>query len=849
METVFRTHQGLRTAFHFERPRLKRLFMEAVRFPLVMVCAGAGYGKTSAVHDFVEEYQVDTAWIQLSERDNVGGRFWENYVHTMAQVNPAFTNEVSKLGFPDTSDKLNQFHSIAQRFASMEKRIFVLDDFHFIEDPSVIRFVERILLNLPIATSVFMISRSTPRINSIGLASKGQIINISESDLRFTDHELVEYFRQMEIYPKPDSLREIMQDTDGWAFAINLIARAYQKAPGYGGYIRNAMKMNVFKLMETEIWNWISGRLQFFLVRLSLIGHLSVDLIVLLAGEDEGLIAEMERQNAYVRMDSYINAYLIHPLFLEFLSTKQELLSEEEKRETYAIAGNWCNKNGFKIDALSYYEKMGDYPSIVSILFALPAQIPQDIAKYAAVILDRAPVEAFNTVEFLAVLHMRSYMCQGFWKKSIDLGEYYEGLFLALPDENPIKTRTLSRLYYSRSFLRSLMCTMDDCYDFIFYVEKFCECLTKLTDPGIFPTYSPGPWINRAGSPREGAPEEYITELTRRSVLLSHYLCGFKTGEDELARAELKFFQGDTQAAESLIALALIPARDYKEFGITHLALLYSLRLSIVKGNYTKAEQALKEMKTQLNVVQYSDRYINYDIALAWYYCILGQPDKIPDWLKQDFSPYGHAGFTENFGNQVKARYCYLTRNFPPLLSYIREMKQRESVLFGRVEMLAIEACVHYLTKDKRKAFAALSKAYEAASPNKILMPFIELGKDMRTLTASALKESSGPEGTLCIPKAWLENINRKAASYAKRQTQVISAYKQANRMEDSIVLSPRETDILRDLSHGLSRAEIANNRNLSINTIKMVINNIYAKTGAENTADLIRIAAERRMI
>jgi LuxR family maltose regulon positive regulatory protein len=185
-----------------------------------------------------------------------------------------------------------------------------------------------------------------------------------------------------------------------------------------------------------------------------------------------------------------------------------------------------------------------------------------------------------------------------------------------------------------------------------------------------------------------------------------------------------------------------------------------------------------------------------------------------------------------------------MTRNYPPLLLYIEEMRQRESYLFGRVEMLAIEACIHYKMKEKKKAFTVLLEAYKTASPNDLLMPFIELGKDMRTLTNSALKESG-----VKIPKSWLENINRKAALYAKRKAHVIAEYKQANRLTESFVLSPRETDILIDLSHGLSRAEIADSRSLSINTVKMVINNVYTKLGTENLAGLIRIAVERKLI
>jgi len=169
-------------------------------------------------------------------------------------------------------------------------------------------------------------------------------------------------------------------------------------------------------------------------------------------------------------------------------------------------------------------------------------------------------------------------------------------------------------------------------------------------------------------------------------------------------------------------------------------------------------------------------------------------------------------------------------------------MKQRESYLYGRVEMLAMEACIHYKMKDNQQALASLEEAYKTASPNNILMPFIELGKDMRTLTAFALKKHD------VIPKLWLETVNRKSGSYAKRLAHVITKYRQANSIAD-ISISAREAEILTDLSHGLSRSEIAANRNLSINTVKMVINNVYMKLGAENLADAIRIAAERKIV
>jgi LuxR family maltose regulon positive regulatory protein len=177
-------------------------------------------------------------------------------------------------------------------------------------------------------------------------------------------------------------------------------------------------------------------------------------------------------------------------------------------------------------------------------------------------------------------------------------------------------------------------------------------------------------------------------------------------------------------------------------------------------------------------------------------------------------------------------------------------MKVRESYLFGRVEMLAIEACVHYKMKNNQKAFSVLQEAYDTAAPNDLFMPFIELGKDMRTLTSAALKDAGDSKGAVdVIPAAWLEKINRKAASYAKHQGHVAAEYKRVNGLTYAAPLSARETEVLSDLSHGLTRSEMAVNRNLSINSVKMIINSIYSKLGADNLASLIRIAVERKLI
>ncbi|MCL2010808.1 MAG: hypothetical protein FWG71_09755, partial [Synergistaceae bacterium] len=132
---------------HFKRPRLNRLLEEAVKCPVVVICAGAGYGKTRAVADFLLELEMPTAWEQLSDRDNVPSRAWENLAHSFAQVSEQMGEGYREFGFPDTEEKRKQFYRLYER--SIQPYTLVLDDFHFLKNQAVLEFVEHVLYYMP----------------------------------------------------------------------------------------------------------------------------------------------------------------------------------------------------------------------------------------------------------------------------------------------------------------------------------------------------------------------------------------------------------------------------------------------------------------------------------------------------------------------------------------------------------------------------------------------------------------------------------------------------------------------------------------------------------------------------
>jgi len=758
------------------------------------------------------------------------------------QFDPHLVDKYREIGFPDTQEKIDRFQQLRKNALMNKPGILVFDDLHLLNDLSVLAFMEKMINGVPANSIIILICRDLPRININTLQIKGYISNINETDLNFMESELTDFLKKQGLSFDKEAIREIFKDTKGWAFAVNLVARSLKRNPNYFGYVKNTLMKNIFGLMEAEAWDLISDPLKHYLVRLSLIDHLSMELVDILAEGNEDLLYGLKNQSAYIRCDNYGGTYQIHHLFLDFLRKKQDILTDEEKYKTYKAAADWCMQNNFKMDALGYFEKIGDYQAIVSVLHTFPPVFPYDMARHIKGIFDRAPAEAFDRVLFFATMYMTAVACTGDFQTYFELAELYEKKFLAYPEGDPMRNYTLFGLYYSLGITRAANIT-DENYDFDAYFAKMFSFLDKESIKAIPSSDVPiGPWLNLTHSAGKGGLQKYIDAMIRLEKLTAPYYDGLTMGKDDLIQGELLFYQGDTGAAVPFVISAIENAGKRGSYQTLHRALFYMIRIAFAEGNLKKAETALGEMEKLLGIKEFYQCFISWDISYGWFQCALRQPDAVPEWLWGSFSPYSRASTIENYGNQIKARYHYLTKNYRPLLAYIAELKQRESFLLGRIEMLALEACVHFQMKNKDKALKALFAAYNESAPNDIIMPFVELGKDMRTLTMTALREPD-----YGIPASWLENIRRKSSSYSKYQSLLISEHTKVNGIEKIDDLSHREKDIAYDLYQGFSRSEIAGRKNLTISTVNNIINSIYKKLNAQGVADVVRIFSEQK--
>jgi LuxR family maltose regulon positive regulatory protein len=830
---------------HLERPRVMTLLENAVKSPYVVITAGAGCGKTQAVYAFLRRYDASVAWIQLSERDNSATRFWENFSRTIELYSKRMGERMRELGFPGTDDQFAEVLTIPEdELSPNEKYVLVFDDFHLIEDARVLRFMKQ-TTQMPFPNiTLILISRIYPDVNLVSLLSKGLVANITEDDLRFTEDEALRYFQLLNIPLSYQSVADIHHDTAGWAFALNLVGLSLKKAPSRERGARTAMKLNVHHMIENEVFLVISERLRRFLIRLSLIDHLSTDLVALLA-KDETLVEEMKKISSFVRYDIYLNAYLIHQLFLDYLRQRQDALTEEEKRGVYLEAALWCEQNDYKADAVSYYHKAGEYGAIVRILRFLPLQLPFDRIQSFLDIFDGGPPELLEQIPAYHFQHTRLLISAGRFGEALAEIKARVEKYSALPASS-FNNQVLCGAYLEWGVVSYLTLPDTDRCDFDFLMQKAAEYYRPDFNAETYAGagVSLSAWASRVGTARKGAMEEYIETLTRAIPHISGILEGCMTGLDDLAQGELLFYKGNMKASSDFFHQALHKAKAHKQYEIQNRSLFNLMRVAAGQGNFERTRALFEELETQLDNGEYPLRFTSYDIVSAWYHALVDQPRLAADWLKSSFTRESAGPFISGFANLIRMKFFYAGKRYYELLSFIESDRNMNSVLFGRLEAKVLEAACYYQIKDAGAAMASLKEAYDMAESNELTVPFISLGKTMRTLTAAAMRDEHRG-----FPRPWLEMINRKAATFAKRRSLIIAEYKKAYNIGGGARLSARETEILNDLYHGLSRSEIAASRNLSINTVKMVINTVYTKLDADNLADAIRAALERKLI
>jgi LuxR family maltose regulon positive regulatory protein len=815
--------------------------------PVVSIVAGPGYGKSIALSKYLLNASIQTTWVQLSADDVMPSHFWETFTQALAANSPSLASTVLAMGFPNTIDLRNYLVGLLR--TELKPRLayaLVFDDLHLLEKGPVLDFIAQ-LVAINAQVPIVVISRCDRLPNAAELARSHRLARIEEQELAFTKSEVAEYFELLGVKASNELTSDIFRETEGWPLAISIAGRLLESQPLNSAAIRTALRGTINVIIENELFSTISTKMQHLLVQLSLVTHLPPELIDQFPGGRQ-MMDELTNTSSLVRYDNYMHVYRLHHLLLHYLEGKQNLLSDEERMEAYGRAARWCDANGYRIDALSYYHATANYDAIIDIAYAYPPIMPFDIAFKLFEIFENAPPEVFERYAAAYALYTRLIMMVGHVDEALAKTRERIALLEKRPHDG-VTSRMLMGLYNNLGFAKLVICpeTHDFCFAEDF--EKALEYHQTATDPpaGGYQVYGVGPYALRLGRNKAGDPEKYI-EMLERSVLCAMVtLRGCGCGLPELARSEYAFYRGLASEAERHAFCCLNQAHEQGQFEIEGRALFLLIRIYLQKGKHRQITKALSRLETLTGEAGFMNRYLLFELASSWLFAMIGEFDHVESWLRSPLWSTTANTLFDGLDDLVRLRYYLATKDYQTLLDFANSRTARHGVsryLIGRIGLMLTQAICHNQLDNRTAALDRLREAYDLAQPNSLDMPFIEMGNAMRTLAGVALQNKAAG-----IPAAWLESIRSRATTYAKRVAHVRSCYLEAHNLMADVHLTNKELEILGDLSQGLSRMEISLAHGISINTVKSMLPLIYQKLGAENALDAIRIATTRGLL
>ena len=852
--------------FILERPRLNVLLEKAIEKMTVFVIAGEGYGKTYAVHSFLRQTGKKAIWISLSERDNTLWRFWESIIKAVSYHEPRAGKLLKETGFPESPGQIERCLSALSDITSNgEKYIVVMDDCHLLQKEAVLNFVEKLLGSSFPGQTAILISRAELNNNAMILLSKGLLSRITADDLRFNEEEICAYFHLHGIALTGEESKEIFNDTEGWIQAISLIAEEMKSEKKK--YSRSILESGSFRIIEEILFTSVPASLRRFLIILSLFEQWPLEAMNTITASLpdkipplEELADKLKRLSSLIRYDAYLHGFRFHRVFLDYLREKQKYLTRDEKRTAYTIAARWCTENSLHMDAAYYYAMAGNYEGLAKTIYSLPRLISHSVAASILEILDRVLHDKDRNESdhyFLFLRHVTRAAVL------LNLGRYTESgavldasvrKFEAMPPCD-LNFWILSACYYSLGPLslinyrknRDLSHTLE-----YFKLGSYYHKLYPYTVSGPGTKLSIGSYANQIGyPPRPGEFEQFIMTIEQCVPYASESLGGFLYGMDSLCRAELAFFTGDLNTAEQHAMEAVFKARKKEQYEVESKGLFYLLRIHIFNGNVSASTETWEQIETQLDIPDYINRYVINDIITGWFHAHSGKIDQIAPWLKNEFEESNLNLDFHNFETMVKAKSLFASGQYQETLRFLERKEVREGLCsfhFGMLEISALKAAILNRMGDEVSALETLEAAWKMSASHgrevRLDMPFIELGEDMHTLTGAALISENNT-----IPKSWLETIRRKASVYAKKLTAVKEQYGREEGIKENLFLSSQELSVLKGISLGFTREDIAIENSISLNTVKNVIRTIYGKLGALNRADAIRLATKAGLL
>jgi LuxR family transcriptional regulator, maltose regulon positive regulatory protein len=859
------------------RPNLNKRLNEGVNSKVTLVSAPAGYGKTTLVSAWASTSQLPVAWLTLDEDDNDPARFLTYVIAATQRIQPDLGQEILSLLQSDQPPAIiNLLPALINQLDNIQAGFFlVLDDYHVITSPDIHKAITFVIDHQPPQMHLLLATRIDPPLPLPRLRGRGQLTELRQADLRFSEEEAVVFLKQdAGIELTSTDVNVLVNRTEGWIAGLQIAALSMRNKKDISSFIEGFGGSHEYILdyFASEILNNLPEPTRAFLLKTSFLGRLCGSLCDQVTGETGGqlILERLQEANLFlVALDDEQTWYCYHQLFADFLYKNLNLSHRMEVPELHLRASLWLEQNGFPQEAVEQAFLASDYSRAARLL----EDVAEPVLGSGELIwllkwIEKLPEDQMEAHLRLRIVRAAILVSTGFVQEAERTLQKIEGHLPSQAPGTPAQEYALGRVAALSAIIAIQRGDIAKAnLNGLIALNKLPEGKQHDASWRAYSRIALGVSNFAYGDPLEarqnlamaiddarlaGNPFTFL-EVTNYLVQVL-WMQGRLKNAEEICTEGLKYLDknklgsapmsGELLLGYSFLCcerLDLTQAEDFLNRGmeLVHsggaaLALAWAsylkMRYLIASGDLLAADMAAREAD-QLPQLSELPLWVGSGISAlkTLIYLRLGKLDEAEGLLKK-----------RGIWTEGEIRYSY-QREVLSLAALLIAKNDLSSaaVLLDRLISWA-EATKQYRTiicawtlnsmllakqKEEPKALQSLVSAMELAEPEGYLLTILELGEAIAPLLYQAVQKGFHPQ----YASRLLEGIKETPHSPSEKPA--------TQKLPPGIFTSlrPREIEVLTLVADGQTNKEIASQLHISLRTVKFHVTGIFTKLGVDN--------------
>ena len=838
--------------------KLKSQLAQIPFYSLTVVDAPAGFGKTTAVREFLRENLSEDArqyWYTcLSETPSVA---WAGICDLFSNVSSDLAKNLSKSGFP-TIDSIIYLSSIFKGINCTKETYLVIDNLQLINSDILQELISIFSMHGNPNLHIIII---TQHLGKARITFHNTDIHTIDSSAFFFDKESISALFKMEgIRLNDDELNSVYASTEGWISALRLQISNY-KQTGSFDYTHD-----IDRLVETAIWNRLTPEQKNCLVSLSVMESFTARQAAIMLGEDvlPDHIRDLLKHNDFIRYYPREKIYVMHSILQDYLRDQfYQYQPEAFQKRVLHTAGKCCMAESDYFNAARFFFAVRDFDAILSIPFSgvfLINNRESNIVEFIKDVINECQDDILWKYPFVLLMFAYLLRMEGEYEAYNKINRLI-GLIL---ENNPAGLSKDELRKFEGEFM--LLSSFTIYNDIKMVNEREKSAYERLKGASRFtlndiPITLGGTSVLNMFWREPGKLDETFDNMQKYLPYHMKLTNGQGVGADSVLQAEILLNRGDDVQAEILCHRALYKARSKKEICVCLCAEQILARIAILRGDADSFITALDNIKsyakdgTNLYVLRM------VDICLSVLSVALDTTDMVAQWLCD----------VENIRKKVYARAVpYVT----VLYSHLLLIKNQHAELLGMVDdaisvakemdylmpqvySYIFKASVYYTHGRVSEAMENLEKAFHLALPDKMYLPFAQftymggiISKAHTCSKSSCINVNSQTfakgqnpiplERVLAANPGWKKDIDNIMALYNRYHVGRIKILNALRQVKSP--LTPREREVAILAKGRLTYKEIAEKLYISQATVRTILYNVYSKLDIHSKSELYKL-------